>query len=117
MKTQQLLSLILLLNLAVMLFIAARPQQQTFDKISVREFELLDTSGKRRASIKVESTGDVVFRMMDATGTIRVKLGANEEGSGLVLLDDTTNPGVHVLAQKKGTSLTLTDKAGKKREY
>jgi len=55
--------------------------------------------------------------MSDATGTIRVKLGAGEDGSGLVLLNDATNPGLHALAKKNGTSLTLIDKDGRKREY
>jgi hypothetical protein len=54
---------------------------------------------------------------MDKKGTIRVKMGASEDGSGLVLLDDSTNVGLHALAKKKGTTLTLVDKDGKKREY
>lgn len=117
MKTQRFSVLMLLLNLAVILFMAAKPHQETFDKISVQEFELLDKNGERRASIRVEPGGDVVFRMSDATGTIRVKLGAGEDGSGLVLLNDATNPGLHALAKKNGTSLTLIDKDGRKREY
>ena len=60
-----------------------------------------------RARLNVESDGQVVFRLLDARGTIRVKLGASEEGSGLVLLDASTEPGVHLLAKGTGTSLTL----------
>jgi hypothetical protein len=55
--------------------------------------------------------------MKDQTGTIRVKLGAGKDGSGLVLLDDATEPAVHALAKKNGGSLTLQDKRGKKRTY
>ena len=49
----------------------------------------------------------MVLRLRDAGGTIRVKLGASAEGSGLVLLDDATEPGIHMLAKRAGTSLTL----------
>ena len=118
MKTQRFSLVLTLFNvgvLVVILFFAAKPHAESFDKISVREFELLDKDGKKRSSIKVEDSGEMVFRMMDNTGTIRIKLGASQEGSGFVLLDDQTNPGIHALAQKKGTSFTLIDKDGKKR--
>jgi hypothetical protein len=77
----------------------------------------VDTNGKKRASIKIEPDGEIVFRMMDRSGTIRVKIGAGEDGSGLVLLDDQTNPGIHALAKKSSSSLTITGADGKKREY
>jgi hypothetical protein len=54
-----------------------------------------------------EPDGEAVLRMRDAEGTIRVKLGASKKGSGLVLLDASTEPGVHVLANASGTSLTV----------
>jgi hypothetical protein len=44
-----------------------------------------------------------------------VKLGASEAGSGLVLLDGSTEPGVHILARRSGTSLTLVAKGGARR--
>jgi hypothetical protein len=55
--------------------------------------------------------------LRDSKGTIRVKLGAGENGSGLVLVDDQTNVGIHALAKKDGTTLTLINKDGKKREF
>jgi hypothetical protein len=67
-----------------------------------------------RSRLNVESGGEVVFRLFDQTGTIRVKLGAGEDGSGLVLTDETTEPGVHIVARRapipgrKTTSITLT---------
>ena len=60
-----------------------------------------------RAQLDVEAEGEVVFRLRDSNGTIRVKLGASESGSGLVLADEATEPGVHILATRSGTSLTL----------
>jgi hypothetical protein len=96
---------------------ASHTNQQHFDKITVKEFELVDSNGQKRVSIQTYDDGEVVFRLMDKKGTIRVKMGASEDGSGLVLLDDSTNVGIHALAKKKGTTLTLVDKDGKKREY
>ena len=75
--------------------------------LRARAIELVDDRGLVRAQLDVESSGEVVFRLRDASGTIRVKLGASEEGSGLVLLDESTEPGVHMLAKRAGTSLTL----------
>jgi hypothetical protein len=46
-------------------------------------------------------------------GLIRFKLGADQDGSGLVLADDRQQPGVHVLAKNTGTFLKLIDQAGR----
>lgn len=77
-----------------------------------RALELLDERGQVRSQINVEANGDVVLRLRDRNGTIRVKLGASEGGSGLVLLDRATEPGVHMKAGRNAdgastTSLTL----------
>ena len=53
--------------------------------------------------------------MRDATGTIRVKLGASEDGSGLLLANDLTEPGVHILSKSSGTSLMLQSRDGQQR--
>lgn len=116
MKNQRLPILISAFNMLLILFIAAKPNQENFEKISVQEFELVDKTGIKRVSIKTESEGAVIFRLIDKTGTIRVKLGAEENGSGLVLLNNPTEVGLHALAKKDGTKLVLTDKDGKKRE-
>lgn len=106
----------MLLLVIAFLLVATSPFQHTFDKITVREFELIDQQGKQRVSIKVEPDGEVVFRLKDNNETIRVKLGASEAGSGLVLLDDQTNVGIHALAKKEST-LTVIGENGKKKEY
>jgi hypothetical protein len=41
---------------------------------------------------------------MDPSGTIRVKLGADANGSGLLLLDETTEPAVHMIARRADPS-------------
>lgn len=117
MKAQRFMLIAVTANALLLAFIAARPSQERFDKISVREFELVDDKGKERASVKVEDTGEVVFRMRDSGGTIRVKLGASESGSGMVLLDGDTNPAIHAVAGKDGGKFTLRDNAGKKKEF
>ncbi|HEY4654022.1 MAG TPA: hypothetical protein VIH22_05890 [Cyclobacteriaceae bacterium] len=110
-------SALTLLACFTVILMGSGAQQDTFDKISVREFELVDDQGKQRVSIKVESEGEVVFRLRDKNETIRIKIGADEEGSGFVLLDENTNPGIHALVKKDGTSFTVMDKDGRKRRY
>jgi len=101
----------------LVLFISARQPIETFDKIQVREFELIDDKGTPRVSIKVENDGEVMFRMFDGSHTIRVKLGGGKDGSGLVLMDDETNPGVQILSKQEGGKVNLVDGNGKKREF
>ncbi len=52
--------------------------------------------------------GEAVLRLLDEKGTIRVKLGGGEGGSGLLLLDEVTEPGVHIIARRTGTAATPT---------
>jgi hypothetical protein len=76
--------------------------------LRARSIELVDARGVRRASLKVEAQGSaVVFRMFDGQGLIRVKLGAGESGSGLVMDDETTEPGVHILATRERTMVAV----------
>lgn len=84
--------------------------------------EIVDKSGTIRATLSAELDSETVLRLMDANGTIRVKLGADESGSGLLLADETTQPGVHIIARQTGTSkrplttnLTLRSKGGQER--
>ncbi len=117
MKPHHTLAASILINLVFMGLIAARPEAAPSDVLTVRELRVVDGKNMERASIKLESTGEIVFRLRDAKGTIRVKMGADETGSGFVFLDDKTNPGIHGLANESGVKITLTDHDGKKREY
>jgi hypothetical protein len=60
----------------------------------------------------IEESGQVVLRMLDETGTIRVKIGADTDGSGLVLLNDATEPGIQMLAQRDETVIRLNSMDG-----
>lgn len=83
--------------------------------VRARLIELVDQGGQVRAQLKTEDSGEVVLRLRDPKGQIRVKLGASERGSGLLLNDERTEPAVHVLAGLSGldhkpvTGITLAD--------
>ena len=85
------------------------------DTLRARALELVDERGRVRGQLTVESDGEAVLRLRDSDGQIRVKLGAGGDGSGLLLLDGATEPGIHMLAKSGGTSVTLTRKGGQRR--
>ena len=80
-----------------------------------RALELVDHRGGIRADLRVESDGEVVLRLRDQAGSIRVKLSAGKDGSGLTLLNDATELGVQVLSKAEGSSLKLVDKDGRQK--
>ena len=100
--------------LAFSSLLAARAEQDVPDVLRARAIELVDARGQARAQIQIEDSGEVVFRLRDRQGTIRVKIGAGEDGSGLLLLDEKTEPGVQLLAKDAGTSLSLSDGGARK---
>ena len=77
------------------------------DVLRAHSIELVDTGGQQRARLGIEDNGTVVFRLIAANGDIRVKLAADDGGSGFLLLDDGTEPGVHMLADDSGGSFKL----------
>lgn len=87
----------------------------TTDLLRGRALELVDERGQVRARLNVEPTGEVVFRLLDQEGTIRIKLGAGKKGSGLLLNNDATEPGVHLLANSDGSSVRVVNKDGRER--
>lgn len=107
---------------------AANPPQLASERriqevpiLRTQRLEIVDERGRIRSHINVEASGEVVLRMTDPTGTIRVKLGADEGGSGLLLLDETTEPGVHIIARRAGTearstTTSLTLRAGRREQ-
>jgi hypothetical protein len=125
MKWQRIAPLVTIVNLALLLVAMTQSQPSGADDsvLRGRMLELVDDAGKVRSSLKVEADGTVVFRLMDQDGTIRVKIGADRNGSGIVLLDETTEPGIHLLARRVGTTekpnttrITLTGSDGTQRD-
>lgn len=88
-----------------------------------RALEIIDERGQVRARLNIEPTTTMPdgktyleaagFRLLDPSGRIRVKLGAHKDGSGLILADDSQQPGVHMLAKGTGCFLKLTNKDGR----
>lgn len=75
--------------------------------LRARAIELVDRHGQPRMQIKVERGGEVVFRLRDQSGAVRVKMGASRTGSGLLLLNEATEPGIQMLAGAERTLLSL----------
>lgn len=126
MRMQRFALVLLVVNLVVLTLFFTRQRASAAQAIEpilrARTLELVDGRGRVRSRLSVESDGEVIFRLFDQTGTIRVKLGAGGSGSGLVLNDETTEPGVHIVARRaaipgrpKTTSITLTGAGGQQR--
>jgi hypothetical protein len=126
MKMQRLAIVLTAVNLVLLLFTVAQPGSTTPQtanlSLRVRALEVVDDRGQVRSRINVEQNGEVVLRLLDKNGTIRVKLGAGEGGSGLVLVDEATEPAIHIIARRTGTrdrptttSITLRGTGGQQR--
>jgi hypothetical protein len=106
-----------IINLALLVFSLTQFRQAVAPSaapiLRAEAIELIDASGKVRSRLNVEESGEVVFRLVDEDGTIRVKLGASRDGSGLLLNNDATEPGVQILATGTGSSLMLKNKDGR----
>ena len=73
-----------------------------------QRFELVDANGQVRATLAVGGPSqEVVLKLRDAKGTIRAKLGGDRSGSGLVLYNETSEPGVHMLATRTRTFVVI----------
>lgn len=125
-KTNRLAIVVTAVNLVllVVLLSQARPAvaQDDDSVLRGRSLELVDAKGQIRAEFKVEADGEALFRMRDSRGTIRVKLGAGDDGSGLLLLDGATEPGVQITARRSATAdrpattrISLTGANGQRR--
>ena len=109
MKLQRLTFMLTVINVLLMTLLITGAGTAKVDPKSVapvlrgRALELVDESGMVRSRINVEADGGVTLRMIDQKGRIRVKLGAGEDGSGLLLADETTEPGIYMIARRHGT--------------
>jgi hypothetical protein len=126
MNTQRLAHTLTAINLQLLLITLARSAFTSAQTVTPilrgRAFELVDDRGQVRSRFNVEPNGEVVLRLLDQKGTFRVKLGAAEGVAGLVLLDEATEPAVHIIARQRAssertttTSLTLRGPGGQQR--
>jgi hypothetical protein len=121
------------LNLVLLGFLLTRIQPATAEAPILRgkELQIVDDSGKVRASIKLHpanttdkypdgrigSPETVMLRLIDENGRPFVKLGGSVEGSGLGLAGDSEKrdwSGIQVLADAKKSSVILTNRDGRK---
>jgi hypothetical protein len=109
MKIQRLALALTVINLVLLFLLLTQERSTAAQDISpmlrVRTLALVDDRGQVRARLHVKPLGEVVeLDLFDKNGIIRVKLGAGEDGSGLVLSDGTSEAGVHLLARRVGTA-------------
>jgi len=115
MKIQPFNLAIALINLALLFFLLYRAVPLLPGGAPVLRgsaLELVDNHNQLRARIDIEADGEVVLRLLDQQGVIRVKLGTSTAGSSLVLMNDAARPGLQILATGTGSSLRLEDKNG-----
>ena len=94
------------LNLLLILLVAAQTgsSRTPHEILRGRALELIDERGQVRATLDVDETGEVLLRLRDRNGTIRVKLSAAEHGSGLLLVDDAAQPAIQMIARRTPTA-------------
>jgi hypothetical protein len=128
MKTQRLTIALTVINFLILLIVlflfttAFKPEVAPI--VRGHAFELIDEHGKVRAEIKVlpaEPTRKmpdgtvgypetVIFRLIDSEGGPNVKIGATEDGSGLVLGGESGY--VQILSRTAEPTVKLANKAG-----
>jgi hypothetical protein len=69
------------------------------DVIRTSRLEIVDERGVVRGRFGFKGTDTVELDMFDSSGTIRIKFGAGDDGTGLVMGDGTTPTSIHLLAR------------------
>jgi hypothetical protein len=103
MKTQRLAMMLGVLNLILLLAagLTGRASSQTVEPVlRGRSLELVGDDGTIRTRLEVKPDGTVLLQLFDQNGIIRVKLGAGEHGSGLLLSDESNETGIQMIASR-----------------
>lgn len=127
MKMQRIAIVLTAINLVLAMFLLAqlRPsfaqQQNVSHVLRGRSLELIDNSGKVRATIQVQPASiingkfysqNVILRLIDPQGKPLVKLGAGEDGGGLYI-DDGSDHGIQLITNKSGNFMRISNADGK----
>jgi hypothetical protein len=88
----------------------AKEPEQVAAVLRAQEIQLIDKRGKTVAQLHVGEDGGGNLRLRSGDGMVRVKLGATDDGSGLLLFDREAEPAVRLAADKSGTSAMLAEK-------
>lgn len=83
--------------------------------IRAKLIELVAPDGKVVGQLHTSEDGSANLRLRSGSGEVRVKLGASNEGAGLVLLDNKTEPGVALYAKDGGGAATIAEGGKSKR--
>jgi hypothetical protein len=102
MKTQSLVMALIALNVVTLAF-AVSPQDAP-SIVRAAGLEIVDARGVVRARLGIKGSDTIELDLFDRTGTIRVKLGAGDDASGLVMGDGTEPLPIHLLARNKPTA-------------
>lgn len=131
MKTQRVLLVITLLNILLVLFTLSQTRagvaEEAVPVLRGQGLEIVDGRGRVRASIKIQPADPrfkmpdgtvgypetVLLRLIDTNGRPNVKLGASDEGAGLLLGGESDPTYVQILAEGPRTSLKLINKDGR----
>lgn len=90
---------------------SASPQGEKIPAVlRAQSIELVDKQGQARAQLFLGEDGSGNLRLRDASGTVRVKLGATATGAGLILFDEDVEPAIWAKTDKSSASLKLTEK-------
>ena len=134
MKIQRLAIALIAINLVLLVLLVlvsaqarSTRAQSVSETIRGRVLELVDERGVVRARLGVKTPSSVIeLDLFDKNGINRVKFGAGETGSGLVLFDETIRGAAHsyvqIIARRTGTtelpkttSITLRGADGRER--
>ena len=112
MRGQRVAMVVTVMNLVLLAILVGQgfkaEAQGTPAVLRAQKIELVDTNGQVRGSLEVAGDSEAVLRLRDSSGAIRVKIGGSTDGSGLVLYDDSTEPGVQVVARRRTTAARPT---------
>jgi len=90
-------------------------QPAALDVVRARSFQLVDDRGQVRGELHlggIDGSGN--FRLFDASGRVRVKLGTSVDGNtGLLLLNDDMKPAVTIgVSKAEDAAMTVTSRSG-----
>jgi len=116
MKTQRLVVVLTLVNLALLIFTLARTRPAIAEIVPVlrgRSLEIVDERGRVRASIdvlpaKAQEHETVLLRLITERGRPSVKIGASEQAAGLSLAGPSNTKNTYVILEAQGTASSLT---------
>jgi hypothetical protein len=130
MKTQKIAFALTVINLMIMVIVltrvnpaTAQQSQQELQVIRARGLEIIDSMGRTRASISFHSAitqngkfypEGILFRLIDTKGQPSVKIGVDENGSGISLSNESQGY-IQVISKESGGFIKIKNVDGKEK--